>query len=255
MVGLAAPAFRIYERLQAIAPSGPAGQPIAGPGLPPPYLRVLTAGTADADAFLNSGRLVAERFERLIAAHSDSPGEPLRILDFGCGCGRVARYFLSGEDPAGVAPRRLSGCDINPKLVSWCATHLPGDFRLSTPDPPAPFPEATFDLVYSVSVFTHLYRPGVRAWMDELARLVRPGGLALLTFFDEATPAAAGMARQLAERGFVVRRSGPEGSNLMCGYYTAAAFVADAAPRWRPLEIVSSTQSGFGQAVAVLQRA
>jgi SAM-dependent methyltransferase len=53
---------------------------------------------------------------------------------------------------------------------------------LSNNQPPLPYPTGYFDVIYSVSVFTHLRRAAFDEWMTELVRCLRPGGLAMLTF-------------------------------------------------------------------------
>jgi len=78
-------------------------------------------------------------FKRLGAAAAAFSGQGFaafpRILDFGCGCGRVARY--TSRLP-GIA---LSGCDIDADNAAWCAAHLPGAFVPTKIHPPTPFPD------------------------------------------------------------------------------------------------------------------
>jgi hypothetical protein len=62
------------------------------------------------------------------------------------------------------------------------------------------------------------------------------------------------MADELAAKGFAVRHDGPEGSNLMCGYFSSAAFAAAAQPHWRLVRTLRSDETGIGQAVAVFER-
>ena len=72
------------------------------------------------------------------------------ILDFGCGCGRVVRWWRD-------LPAEIHGSDFNPTLVRWCRENLPfGVFEVNRPEPPLPYPDDSFDLVYALSVLTHL---------------------------------------------------------------------------------------------------
>jgi SAM-dependent methyltransferase len=100
-----------------------------------------------------------------------------RVLDFGCGCGRLTRLFARAQ-PGWEA----YGSDVNPDLVQWCADQL-APVRTTQNDltPPLAFDAASFDLVYSVSVFSHLAAAAAQAWLADLARVLRPGGILLVT--------------------------------------------------------------------------
>lgn len=241
-VGLAQPAFRLYERAQSLAGRNTGD-------LPPPYLRVLTAGTADPDAFRELGERAAQEIVELAERFRPELGARDQVLEFGCGCGRVARPLLQRR------PVRLSGCDINGELIAWCRANLPGRFELTGRAPPLPYPQGTFDMVYALSVFTHLGAESSGSWLEELARVTRPGGLAVLTFLDETSPAAASFRPRLLEQGFFLKRGGEEGSNLFTGFFTHQAFASHAAPFWRRLDSVTCVDSAQGQAVMVLERA
>ena len=66
---------------------------------------------------------------------------------------------------------------------SWCASNLPfGRFEVNGLEPPLPFEDNSFDLFYSLSIFTHLDEPLQQPWFDEMVRVVEPGGVFLLTF-------------------------------------------------------------------------
>jgi SAM-dependent methyltransferase len=157
------PVARARERLAArnaaeVAFAG--GLPV-----PPADLRVLVSGP-DADWFLDPDAAGVTKLRAVL-------GEGLRdaVLDFGCGCGRALRHFEhDGLD--------LHGCDYNPRLVEWCQANLPfADVRLNGAEPPAPYDDDRFDVLYAISILTHLTTPMVRAWLDEWRRIVRPGGL------------------------------------------------------------------------------
>ncbi|MBW3558233.1 MAG: class I SAM-dependent methyltransferase [Proteobacteria bacterium] len=241
-LGLGDAAFRGFQRLQAWGASSRVT------GLPPAYLRVLTAGSPDPGAFVHVGQVAARTFMALAETHGVRLSAEDEILDFGCGCGRVAGPL------AGMTPAALHGCDLHPRLIGWCRANLAGDFVVSRPTPPLPYAPGRFALVYSVSVFTHMHEPQAAGWLAELARVTRPGGLALLTFLDERLPGGAALEPRLSAEGFVVRREGAEGSNLLCGYFTADGLARRAAPHWTLLEHRPSDLSGIGQAVAVLRR-
>jgi SAM-dependent methyltransferase len=96
-----------------------------------------------------------------------------RVLDWGCGCGRVLGWLL--ED---VPAERVFGCDIDREAIEWLAGRAPGaTVNPSDALPPLPYDAAFFDLVYGISVFTRLDEPTQFLWLEDLARVCRPGGL------------------------------------------------------------------------------
>jgi SAM-dependent methyltransferase len=98
------------------------------------------------------------------------------VLDFGCGSGRILQHLCRAH------PCRFFGCDVDPAAVRWAGRNLPrADLRVSPPMPPLPYEPDSFDLVIAVSVFTHLPESAQLAWLGELRRVLRPGGLALVT--------------------------------------------------------------------------
>lgn len=101
-----------------------------------------------------------------------------RVLDFGCGAGRTLRHFV-GE----AAEAEIWGSDIDISSINWLRGNLCPPFHVlaNAPEPPLEQPTASFDLIWSVSVFTHLTGTWSR-WLVELHRILKPGGLLFLTF-------------------------------------------------------------------------
>ncbi|HYJ00543.1 MAG TPA: class I SAM-dependent methyltransferase [Thermoleophilaceae bacterium] len=107
--------------------------------------------------------------------------EGRRILDFGCGAGRTLRHFVGGEYGG-----EFWGCDIDAASIAWLEENLsPPLFPfLSGELPPLPQPDEMFDVIYCVSVFTHLSRSW-SSWLLELHRVLKPDGILLATFMGE----------------------------------------------------------------------
>lgn len=120
-----------------------------------------------------------------------------RIYDFGCGCGRVARQLVQQREPV----ERYVGVDLHPGMIRWCRANLtplapqfefvhhdvenPG-FNPGPDKPkvrPLPGDDASFDLVYAHSVFTHLRESQTPHYLGECARLLAPGGVIRSTWF------------------------------------------------------------------------
>jgi SAM-dependent methyltransferase len=188
--------------------------------IPPLSLRLLVAGSPDIGWFLDSGRRGAESIRATLLHHGRNIGQCHAILDFGCGCGRVLRHW-SG------LPGEIHGTDLNPRLVDWCRRGLPfARFHQNALTPPLDFELERFDLVYALSVFTHLPEALQHAWIADLFRVLRPDGCLLLTthgrrYIDQLTKDEA---RCFLAGGVVVREDGVAGSNA-CGAYHPEAWV------------------------------
>ena len=103
------------------------------------------------------------------------------VLEFGCGSARVLRHF---RDIAGL---HLAGTDANPKPMEWDRRNVPGiEFSNNELTPPLPYPDDSFDLIYALSVFTHIPLEWQRVWLDELRRVMRPGGFLLCTVVGDS---------------------------------------------------------------------
>jgi SAM-dependent methyltransferase len=70
-------------------------------------------------------------------------------------------------------------------MIVFCRREVKyGNFELTAAMPPLPFPEERFDLIYAYSVFSHLAESVADRWIDELRRVLRPGGALILTTRD-----------------------------------------------------------------------
>jgi len=109
-------------------------------------------------------------------------GAGIRLLDWGCGVGRLSAHFIRTWRQA-----EIRGTDIDAANVDWCRTSLGRErFEVAPLWPPTGYPAASFDGVFGVSVMTHLTAEAQAAWLRELARVLKPGGIALLTFAGTA---------------------------------------------------------------------
>jgi SAM-dependent methyltransferase len=143
-------------------------------------LRVKIGPThGDLDVFLASGARHANLVRALLRDCGSDPTAAAPILDFGCGCGRVARHW-HGLDVD------LHGCDVNRRMIEWCRQNLPfGRFDLNGMRPPLPYTDGSFGLAYAFSVFTHLPERLQREWLLEFQRVLRPGGYLFFSTLGE----------------------------------------------------------------------
>lgn len=131
------------------------------------------------EAYLSEGRAVRERIERMLPDGWDWTGK--RVLDFGCGSGRVLRHFLPEADRA-----ELSGCDIHAESIAWLDQNLPQVRAFANGyEPPLEVADGSFDLVYATSVFTHIGDHWA-TWLLEMHRVLAPGGLLVTSWLGEA---------------------------------------------------------------------
>jgi SAM-dependent methyltransferase len=145
--------------------------------IPPADLMFDALAHVDLWGYRASGMEHAAGIARVIDAAY--PEDPLEVLEWGCGPGRLIRHM-----PALLAshPAVVEGSDYNPRTIRWCSEHLDGiTFVQNGLNPPLPLVDARFDVVYGISVFTHLSEEVQIAWADELRRVLKPGGLLICT--------------------------------------------------------------------------
>ena len=155
---------------------------LAHDGLPPPPRDLWKRWGLTLDAYLASGERDARAMLEAVTEAGAAEQELRRILDFGCAEGRMLRSLQDGPE------RELWGVDVNAERIAWAQQHLAPPLRLATTTtaPHLPFADGYFDLVYAISVFTHI-SDLADAWFLELLRVLRPGGWAYLTIHDEHT--------------------------------------------------------------------
>lgn len=225
-----------------------------GRPMPPAELRVITGGTPDPVWFSERGQADAARFLALAQVHGLDRSSPLDVWDLGCGCGRIARW-VAQEVVAGGGS--FHGSDINAQLIAWCAASLSGRYLVNRLRPPVRLAVGSKDLVYAYSVLTHLRETATRAWLAEIARVLKPGGLALLTFHDEDYARAwgpPGVAEALKSQDYLILNNALEGSNYISSWTSRSYFTQLATPHFEVLEIQPGNTETPVQATAVLRR-
>jgi SAM-dependent methyltransferase len=147
------------------------------PPFPPLELRNITAAPRLPE-FLWTGLSNLGLFVTLYEKFATPEAfESSTVLDFGCGCGRMVRFLNSYSDRWSV-----HACDVNPDLVNWCNQNLDNVTTTQTNIvPPTPFNDQLFNLIYSLSVFTHLPESRVNSWLNEIYRILAPNGIFITT--------------------------------------------------------------------------
>lgn len=186
---------------------------LADPGFPlPDATAIRRVGSTSALEFLQTGLLLRAALEETAGIAPDHS-----ILDVGCGWGRLAMPLAARLGPAG----RYLGMDAAAEAVAWCRRHIAeadgrlrfhhADIRNSYANPRGRIPaaravllpwEERFDRVVAFSLFTHLLPEALARYLAEAARLCRPGGALVATFFLLDAPARAAMAEGRTDRRF-----------------------------------------------------
>ncbi len=227
-VRLARPAVRLYELALAARSELFSRGRLEADGLPLPPARLraqIGPLHADADFFLRSGRHNADLIREQLREQGSAVESLEALLDWGCGCGRVLRHW------AGLADTRVFGCDIDPRMVTWCDENLP--FAKTTVNelkPPLPYDDEAFDLVYAFSVMTHLSAELQRSWLSELRRVLRPGGHLLFSTLGEYYASRNRLTapeREAFARGELVVLYERSAGTSLCSAYHPPEYVRD----------------------------
>src|SRR5919198_1142369 len=147
--------------------------------IPPRRLRA-AVGSPSIERYFAAGHGNAAGLLAALRHLGREIGEFESVLDFGCGCGRTLQNLTLADGPT------FHGCDVDEQAIEWAARHLePARFEVNGFAPPLPYADDSFDLIYAISVFTHLAEENQFEWLRELARVSRPGGVCLLSIHGE----------------------------------------------------------------------
>lgn len=189
--------------------------------IPPDELIASVAGICEISWFLEIGRRGAESTIRVLERNGVHIADLRSILDFGCGCGRVIRHLGSLKTP------KLYGSDYNGRVIEWCRRNLSfAGFEANGLCPPLNYADEAFDLVYSLSVLTHLPEALQLQWVKELWRVISPGGYLLITTHGESYLSV--MLPEEQERfraGHLVTRSETHAGTNACATFHPPAYV------------------------------
>jgi SAM-dependent methyltransferase len=145
-------------------------------GLPDPSIQTSTVGRS-GDIVLRSIYDFYVFQKELLFKYGNGVRHDSRILDFGCGWGRIIRFFRKDFDP-----QLTFGVDVQQRLLDVARRDVPDcNFIKIANHPPIEFAAAEFDLIYAYSVFSHIPERMALQWVREFSRILRPGGIICLT--------------------------------------------------------------------------
>lgn len=137
----------------------------------------MRVGHPTIQGFLSAGERWAGAVVTGLAAAEDRVEDHKRVLDFGCGAGKVL-----GELHRRYPHLDLCGCDLHRPSVEWTREAYPDlAVEANAYQPPLGFATGGFDLIYAWSVLTHLPEEPQLAWLGEFRRLITDGGIVLVS--------------------------------------------------------------------------
>ena len=148
-------------------------------GLPIPPVELRMHYGNDDEVYLNAKGQI-DTMLRILGESGSTLQEMSRVLDFGCGSGRMIRWLKPFAESC-----EIWGTDISSEHIYWANTYLnpPFNFATTTTIPHLPFEDKYFNLIYAGSVFTHIDDLAI-AWLLELRRILAEDGMAYITIHD-----------------------------------------------------------------------
>lgn len=198
---------RIQELETAVAQLETALREAGGINPPPPHLQRRVVRDY-SPGFLDSGYWVLDELESALQFAGRKMDSFANILDFGCGCGRVTRALYYRRK----SRQGLYASDLDPEAIAWCQENYGNlaEFSVNNAEPPLAYADSTFDLVLSVSIFTHLPEDMQFRWLDELSRVTKPDGFLILSVHGghHIRNATAEIQEEVRQRGFFYQQIG-----------------------------------------------
>ncbi len=149
--------------------------------LPPEYF-IYETYRLNYKWYYEDGKNTAEEIVTLFSKYYDFSKPNNKILDWGCGPGRIVRHL-----PPLLPGSQIYGTDYNETYIRWCNENLKGvNFSINKIEPPMNFGDSFFDIIFGLSIFTHLSEKNHFDWVNELHRVIKFGGGILITTQGES---------------------------------------------------------------------
>jgi ubiquinone/menaquinone biosynthesis C-methylase UbiE len=182
--------------------------------LPPDYM-LFEAYQLNYQKYIEDGKQTAAWVVNTLSQHKDLKNA--NFLDWGCGPARVTRHLpdLLGNNA------KVFGTDYNHNTIAWCARNIENvTFTKNSLQPPMHYRDGQFDALLGISIFTHLSEEKHWDWINELARVLDTGGVAMLTTHGTAFKAKlTKKENEQFQSGALVQRA-----NVIEGHRVYAAF-------------------------------
>lgn len=173
-------------------------------------------GKMDYTSYYKKGKESAVDILDLLKKHHSL--ENIDLLEWGCGPVRILRHIpeiLSGKNA------NIFGSDYNPETIKWDKNSFVNiSFSQNELLPPLEYDDNFFDIVYCISVFTHLDEVTELKWFNEIIRVLKPGGVFLLSIHGESSKdrLSDDEKKIFDEKGCVIRSNVTEGKRSFTSY-------------------------------------
>lgn len=234
---------------------------------PPPEVHAMSHGPLGLGGSFEGADVIVDALTSV--GFGPRPGGA--ALDFGCSSGRQIRLMATWWPEL-----EWFGCDPNGPAIAWAQEAFPdlARFFVSDQAPPVPLADGSLDLVYAISVWSHLNPPTAGlAWFAEMHRVLRPGALLVITSQSFGTTSFFARERlwdahdideaiaDLYRQGYHYRVIfGPEGDwgvaspDWGMAFFTTEWLLARLTPEWECL-LWRSAWVGENQDLVVLKKA
>jgi len=150
------------------------------PNFPEERLQNLTIKDGASESMLRGANKLYQHVKSACSDLNQPVNADTKILDFGCGWGRIVRFFLKEIDI-----NNIYGVEVLQELAEACeSTFNTKNFHTIEQSGSLPFEDGMFDVVFANSVFSHLNVDLNMHWLNEIERVTKPGGVAALTIID-----------------------------------------------------------------------
>ena len=184
--------------------------------LPPHYMLFESFGKMDYASYFEKGKESADDILELLGKHHSL--ENINLFEWGCGPVRILRHI-----PEILADKNVKvfGSDYNPETIKWDKTSFDNiSFSKNELLPPLEYEGNFFDVIYCISVFTHLDEVTELKWFNEIIRVLKPSGIFLLSIHGESSKnrLSDDEKKIFDEKGCVIRSNVTEGKRSFVSY-------------------------------------
>ena len=213
--------------------------------LPPFNVAYDAYAVFDPYCYLNQGKNHALFVSELIKKYKDI--DIGNIYEWGCGPMRVLRHLPSMFEGRNI---NYFGSDYNKETVLWAKQNFKDiEISLNQLSPPLPFRSSTFDIIYSISVFTHLSEELTKRYISDIYRILKKGGIFISTFHgDLNSKLLTNSEKKQFNSGQYIERGGVlEGSRIFASYQPDK-FILDNFSKFKVMDkIKNPTNDDFQQ--------